>query len=74
MTDVNPEGRQEGGLNPQALRLEDMARVLTASGSRPVTLEMLQADIDRGAPVNANRTMNLVHYAAWLAKEMNGGD
>ena len=72
MPDNNAEGRQDGALNPQALRLADMARVLSASGPSPVTVEMLQADIDDGAPTNADGTMNLVHYAAWLVKEMAG--
>ena len=74
MPDNNPENRQAGGLNPQALRLADMARILSASGPRPVTVEMLQTDIEDGAPQNADCTMNLVHYAAWLAKEISGGD
>jgi hypothetical protein len=38
-----------------------MARLLSAAGSSPVTAEMLQADINNGAPVNADGTMNLVH-------------
>ena len=74
MPDNNPEDRQAGGLNPQALRLEDLARILTASGLQSVTEEMIQADIDDGAPVNANGTVNLVHFAAWLVKEVSGGD
>jgi hypothetical protein len=62
-------------MNPQALRLEDLARILTASGPKPVTVEMLQADIDSGAPVNPNGTVNLVNFAAWLVKEiLRGGD
>jgi hypothetical protein len=35
---------------------------------------MLQADIASGAPTNPNGTMNLVHYVAWLVKEMGRGD
>ena len=50
--------------------------MLTALGQRPVTVEMLQHDIDDGAPTNADGTINLVHYAAWLNKELakNDGD
>jgi len=48
--------------------------VLTALGQRPVTVEMLQHDIDDGAPTNADGTINLVHYAAWLVKEMGHAD
>ena len=74
MTDNNPDERQPGPLNPQALRLADMARILSASGPSPVTVEMLQADIADGAPTNADGTLNLVHYAAWLVREMAGAD
>ena len=65
---------RQAGMNPQALRLEDVARILSASGPQPVTVDMLQADIDDGAPTNADGTVNLVHYAAWLVGEMGRGD
>jgi len=47
-------------LNPAALIPEDAARML---GISP---DMMQADLDAGAPTNADGTINLVHYAAWL--------
>ncbi|HBO44117.1 MAG TPA: hypothetical protein DD670_09335 [Planctomycetaceae bacterium] len=65
MSTSNAEGR----LDPQALRLADLARALSAMGVRPVTLDMLQADIDAGAPANPDGTLSLIRYAAWLAKE-----
>jgi len=37
-------------------------------------LDLLQADIHGGTPVNPDGTLNLVHYAAWPVKEMAGGD
>ena len=61
-------------LNPLALSLAEAARVLSASGPRPVTAESLRADIDAGAPTNADGTLNLVHYTDWLVKEMAHGD
>ena len=61
-------------LNPLALSLEHAARVLSAAGSKPVTPEMLRDDIDDGAPTNADGTLNLVHYAAWLIGELNHAD
>ncbi|MBL9030145.1 MAG: hypothetical protein JNM80_00380 [Phycisphaerae bacterium] len=66
-------------LNPAALPVPDAARVLTRLGGKAVTEDMLLADIDAGAPTNADGTLNLVHYAAWLVKEMaasggGGGD
>jgi len=74
MSEHNAEGRQPGPLNPQALRLADLARILSVGSARPVTEEMLQADIEDGAPVNPNGTVNLVHFAAWLVREMHRGD
>ena len=66
MSTSNAEGRQGSPLNPQALRLEDLARILSASGPRPVTVEMLQADVDDGAPTNPDGTMNLVQYLSLI--------
>jgi hypothetical protein len=74
MSDHNAEGRQASPVDPRSLRLEDMARILTALGPRPVTVEMLTADVDDGAPQNADGSMNLLNYSAWLAKELLSGD
>ncbi len=57
-------------LNPTALAIADAARALSQVGSDPVTEVMLRTDIDSGAPANADGTLNLVHYGAWLAKQM----
>jgi hypothetical protein len=55
--------------------LEDLARILSASGLRPVTVETLRADIEDGAPVNPDGTMNLVQYTTWMVRELTrGGD
>ena len=75
----SPAAQGMSRLNPGALSVADAARVLSRMGGRAVTEEMLRADIDDGAPTNANGTINLVHYAAWLVKEMaasggGGGD
>ena len=61
-------------MNPMALSLADAAKLLARSSGQPVTFEMLQADVDDGAPTNVDGTINLVHYAAWLVKEMGRGD
>lgn len=77
MADPAPSGpRTAGGagaLNPAALPIPDAARVLSRAGGFPVSEEMLRADIDAGAPTNADGTVNLVHYAAWLVREMATG-
>ena len=59
-----------GALSPSAMTLQQAARVLAAVGARYATVENIRRDIEAGAPVNADGTVNLVHYAAWLAKEM----
>ncbi len=51
-----------------------VAKVLRAAGARGLTEENIRADIDAGAPVNADGTINLVHYTAWLAREVAGAD
>ncbi|MFN5662902.1 MAG: hypothetical protein ACK5RX_03925 [bacterium] len=68
-----PGGQGMSRLNPAALPVADAARVLTRLGGKSVTDSMLRADIDAGAPVNADGSLNLVHYAAWLVKEMSAG-
>lgn len=60
----------QGGVNPMSLSLEDMSRLLSAGGGKKVTPEQVQADIDAGAPGGVGGRMNLVHYAAWLVREV----
>jgi len=57
-----------------ALTVAQAAKILSAAGGRRITEEMIRADIDAGAPVNPDGTLNLVHYTAWLVREVSGGD
>ena len=59
-------------LNPLALSPENLVKVLVKSGYRAMTKETLQNDIDAGMPVNADGTVNLVKYMAWIIKEIDG--
>jgi hypothetical protein len=61
-------------INPAALALPDSARLLAKVGGPSITERMLRDDVAAGAPTNADGTINLVHYAAWLVKEMGRGD
>ncbi len=61
-------------LNPMSLTVADAARLLSRAGGHAVTVDMLQADLAVGAPANADGTINLVHYAAWLVREMGSRD
>ena len=69
-----PEPAPGGRLNPAALPLADAAQLLSRLAGNPVTEEMLRADVAAGAPLNADGTLNLVHYAAWLMKERGRAD
>ena len=57
-----------------AMTPDQIARILTAAGSRRITEAMVRADIDAGAPVNADGTMNVIHYTAWLVKAASNPD
>ena len=57
-------------LNPASLTAADAARLLTAAGGRPVSVDMIQAAIDAGAPVLADGQLNLVELMAWLEKDL----
>jgi hypothetical protein len=65
--------RETPSLNPNALTAADAARLLTKAGGQAVSLEMIQADLAAGAPMNSDGTINLVHYAAWLVQEAEHG-
>ena len=65
---------EPGKLNPSALAVPDVARLLTRAGGVPVTEEMLHDDVAHGAPTNPDGTLNLVHYTAWQVRELKSGD
>jgi hypothetical protein len=55
-------------INPAALTVADVARILGVSA------EVIEEDIRQGAPANADGTVNLVNYAAWLNGKLADGD
>lgn len=57
-----------------ALKPEQVVRLLKQAGSRIISEEVLTADLESGAPKNEDGTINLIEYAAWLAKENGGSD
>ncbi len=74
MADDRDETPAGGGLNPNALSVANAVRLLAKVSGERVTEEMIRADLAAGAPANRDGSINLVHYAAWLVKEMSGGD
>lgn len=61
-------------IDPTRLSIEQAAKLLSAAYRERIERETLQADLDAGAPTNADGTINLVNYTAWQAKEMGRGD
>ena len=60
-------------IDPTHLSVEQAAKLLSAAGRQRVPQEQIASDIEAGAPTNTDGTLNLVHYAAWLVKEMGRG-
>ena len=61
---------QPNALNPLALSVAELAKLLSSAGGRPVTAEQVRSDLEAGAPSLPDGRVNLVHYAAWLAREV----
>jgi len=59
-----------GAVNPSALTVAQLARMLG------VPEDTIRRHLASGAPASADGTVNLVHYAAWLNRELanNNGD
>ncbi len=61
-------------IDPTRLSVEQAAKLLSAAYRERIDVAALCADIEAGAPTNEDGTLNLVHYTAWLTKEMGRGD
>ncbi len=59
---------EQGRLDPTALVLPAAARLLG------VDEDVLRSHVAEGAPLAADGTINLVHYAAWLNRRLRDGD
>ena len=55
-------------MNPAALAVEDAARALG------LPVDAIRQDIAEGAPTNADGSVNLVHYAAWVNMRLKEND
>ena len=65
---------QNQPVDPNRLTPEQAAKLLSAAAKIRIPLEQIAEDIEAGAPQNADGTLNLVHYAAWIVKELGRGD
>ncbi len=58
----------DNSLKLTAMLPELLVRLLKQAGSRTISVETLAADFEAGAPRNPDGTVNLIEYAAWMAK------
>lgn len=70
MSLANPPQPDAGGLRLTAVSIEQAATLLRRSGSQRATSEALRADLVAGAPANADGTINLIAYGAWLVRTL----
>ena len=61
-------------VDPNRLTPEQAAKLLSAAAKIRIPVEQIAEDLEAGAPQNADGTLNLVHYAAWIVKELGRGD
>jgi len=61
-------------LDPNRLTVEQAAKLLSAAAKIRVPVEQIAEDLTAGAPQNSDGTINLMHYAAWMVKEMGRGN
>ena len=61
---------QQTPLDPNRLSPEQAAKLLSAAAKVQIPVEQITEDLDNGAPQNADGTINLMQYCAWMVKEM----
>jgi hypothetical protein len=77
---ANPQRRETGmsdekkPIDPNRLTPEQAAKLLSAAAKIRIPEENIALDIDSGAPTNQDGSINLVHYIAWMVKEMGRGE
>ena len=55
-----------------AISPDNLVEILRKSGSREVSEDTLATDIEAGAPVAEDGTINMIEYAAWLVSNHGG--
>ncbi len=67
---TTPAEPASGKPKPNALSPEQLATILGRISREHITAEMIAQDIDAGAPTNPDGSLNVIHYTAWLVREM----
>ncbi len=55
-------------MNQDPMAIKDIVSLLKANGHEDITAKKVRDDIEAGAPVNPDGTMDLLEYGAWLAR------
>ena len=58
----------ENQIKLTAINIPDLVKLLKLAGSRHASEDAIRQDVEEGAPVNHDGTVNLIHYTAWLVK------
>ena len=61
-------------VDPTRLTVEQAAKLLSAAYRERIDVDKIRLDLQEGAPVNSDGTINLVHYSAWQVKELGRGE
>ncbi len=57
-------------VDPAKLAPEQLAKLLSHAGGKPLAPAVIKADVAAGAPTNKDGTLHLVRYTAWLAEQI----
>ena len=66
--------QENNGADPTRLDVGQLARLLSAASGIRIDAAKIAADVAAGAPTGADGSIHLVHYAAWLVKELASGN
>lgn len=59
----------EPKIDPTQISPADLAKLLTKAGGVTVTEARIRQDLQAGAPANADGSLHVVHYTAWLVAQ-----
>ena len=70
--DVPSSPAAAGGSDLRLTRMPvaEAAALFARFRAQHTPLDAIRADLAAGAPANPDGTINLIHYAAWLAREL----
>jgi len=67
---ADPAEPADGAPRLTALPIATVVALLRRAGARHLDTDTVRADLAAGAPANADGTINLISYGAWLVREL----